>query len=113
MKFHIPPSGLVRTGIRIFSLMILAQCLVAHAEPRHVEKRVPPVYPELARRMHVAGVVRIAATVSADGTVTEVKVQSGNQMLVSAAEEAVRKWKFEQGDATSSEVVDVNFVAAN
>jgi TonB family protein len=49
------------------------------------------------------------ATVDADGRVTAVKTLSGNHMLSTAAEEAVRRWKFEPGPGTSSVNVSLNF----
>jgi TonB family protein len=97
----------------LLTLLLGVSCLTAHAENRHVEKRVAPVYPELARRMHIAGVVRVTAKVASDGSVTDCKAASGNQVLLSAAEEAVRKWKFVQADAASDETVEVNFAVAN
>ena len=88
-------------------------CLACHAEERKIQKRVPPVYPELARRMHVGGVVRILATVTADGTVAEVKTISGNKLLSQAAEEAVKKWKFVAGQSESTVSIDINFEPSN
>ncbi len=85
--------------------------LPARAEDRHVQRRVPPVYPEIAKRMKIGGVVKISATVAADGTVTEAKAVSGNRMLVPAAEDAVKHWKFTPADSTSSVDVEVNFSA--
>jgi TonB family protein len=113
MNLFAQPSRTKRWTVRILLMLVLVPCFVARAETRHVEKRVQPVYPELARRMHITGVVRVTAAVSADGSVTDAKATSGNQMLTSAAEEAVRKWKFAQSDAASSEVVEVSFVAVN
>lgn len=81
------------------------------AEERRVQKRVPPVYPELAKRMHVSGVVRIMATVAPDGTVIEVKTINGNKMLSLAAEEAVKKWMFVAGNAESTVTIEVSFDA--
>ena len=81
----------------------------SRAEDRKVQKRVPPVYPELAKRMHIGGVVRVLVTVAADGTVTEVKTVNGNKMLSLAAEDAVKKWKFVAGDSESTVNVDINF----
>lgn len=108
-----PVSKMLRWSSRLMLLMVLVPCIAAFAEGRHVDKRVAPVYPELARRMHITGSVRVAASVATDGSVTDVKAQSGNQMLLSAAEEAVRKWKFAQADAASSEMVEVTFAAGN
>jgi len=96
----------------VVALAFLCAAMI-HAENRHVEKRVAPVYPELARRMHISGVVKLDVKVAPDGSVSDVKATNGNQLLTSAAEEAVRKWKFAQADAASSEVVEVNFSEAN
>jgi TonB family protein len=87
--------------------------LFCRAEDRKVQKRVPPVYPELARRMHVSGAVRILATVAPDGTVTEVRTLNGNKLLSPAAEEAVKKWKFVAGDSESTVSIEINFDVSN
>src|SRR4051794_16051928 len=90
--------------------LIVAMALPAFgANDRAVKTKVPPVYPELAKRMKITGVVKVEATVDADGKVTGVKTVSGNSSLQSAAEEAVRKWKFVPGDGTATVDVDVNF----
>jgi TonB family protein len=105
---------LTRAGRRAQQAMIMA-LLVALALPatassdRAVKSRVSPVYPELARRMKITGVVKVEATVDVDGKVKEVKTLSGNHALQQAAEDAVRKWKFVPAAAGSTEDVDVNF----
>jgi TonB family protein len=98
--------------LALFALM-LATLPSRAADGRKVQKRVAPVYPELARRMHISGVVRISATVAPDGSVTEAKAVTGNKMLSIAAEDAVKKWKFVAGDAQSTVDIDVNFDASN
>lgn len=92
--------------------LALVVTLSAHAEDRAVKSRVAPVYPEIAKRMRIGGVVKVEATVDADGKVTEVKTVSGNSMLSSAAEDAVRKWRFAAGTAESKVNVDLNFALA-
>ncbi|MDR3722973.1 MAG: energy transducer TonB [Terracidiphilus sp.] len=84
---------------------------VRAADDRPVKQRVAPVYPEIAKRMHVAGEVKLQATVDASGKVIEVKTLSGNHMLSMAAEDAVRKWKFESGAGEAHVAVAVNFNA--
>jgi TonB family protein len=79
------------------------------ADERAVKSRVAPVYPEIAKRMRVSGVVRLEVTVDAEGRVLEVKPVSGNQMLSGAAQEAVKKWKFATGDGQSTVQVSLNF----
>ena len=76
---------------------------------RPVKVRVKPVYPEMARRMGISGVVRIEATVSASGSVVGTKVLGGHPMLVNAALDALKKWKFEPASKQTSEVVAFAF----
>ncbi len=80
------------------------------AEERAIKLRVAPVYPELAKRMKITGIVKIEATVDAGGKVTDVKTINGNHALSTAAEDAVRKWKFASGDGEAKVDVEVSFV---
>jgi TonB family protein len=76
---------------------------------RAVVTRVAPVYPELARRMHVGGKVTLLVTIQADGTVSSTKVESGHALLTAAAEDAVRRWHFAPNPETSETEIEVNF----
>ena len=76
---------------------------------RKVKSKVVPEYPELARRMSLSGVVRLELTVAPSGTVTETKVIGGNPILVNAALDAVKKWKFEPANEESSGIVEFKF----
>ncbi len=75
---------------------------------RAVVTRVPPIYPELAKRMHVGGKVVLLVTVQADGSVASTKVESGHALLTAAAEDAVKRWRFAPGEASDTEI-EVNF----
>jgi TonB family protein len=89
---------------------IVALALPARAgDDRAVKSRVPPVYPEIAKRMRICGEVRLVATVDAQGKVKDVKPVSGSHMLELAAEDAVRQWKFAPGDGDTDVTVSVNF----
>lgn len=79
------------------------------ASDRKVTSKVAPVYPELAKRMHLHGVVKVEAVVRPNGAVKTTRVLGGNPVLVDAALEAVGKWKFEAAQAESTEVVQVTF----
>jgi TonB family protein len=81
----------------------------AAASARKVTSRVAPTYPELAAKMHIHGAVRIEAMVRPNGTVRSTRVLGGNPVLVSAAQSAVEKWKFEPAQNESAEVVQVSF----
>jgi TonB family protein len=94
------------------ALILTVAMPASAADERAVKSRVAPVYPEMARRMRIAGAVKLEANVDAQGKVTEVKAVSGNHMLAVAAEDAVRKWKFVPGSGDSSVTVEVDFAAS-
>lgn len=56
--------------------------------------RVQPVYPPLARQTRVSGTVRLHAIISKDGSVQQLEVLSGHPLLVQAALDAVRQWRY-------------------
>jgi protein TonB len=51
-----------------------------------------PVYPPLAKQARISGTVMLAALISADGHIRNLRVISGHPMLVQAAIETVRQW---------------------
>lgn len=57
-------------------------------------KSVPPVYPATARQMRIQGDVELLASIGKDGSITAVKLLSGDTALSRAAIEAVRQWKY-------------------
>jgi TonB family protein len=111
-EFH--PHRLRRAGTWLMQAVLLA-LMVALALPamaadmRAIKVKTAPAYPEIAKRMKVSGVVRLAVTVDAEGKVTDVKPLSGNGILSAAAEMSVRNWRFAPGDGTSTVEVAVNF----
>jgi TonB family protein len=76
---------------------------------RRAKSKVPPVYPDLARKMNITGTVKIQVVVAANGTVKDAKVVGGHPVLASAALDAVRKWRFEPAAVESSGVVELKF----
>jgi protein TonB len=79
------------------------------ADARAIKTRTSPVYPAIAQRLRITGMVKLTVTVDPEGKVTDVKPLSGNRALSEAAEEAVRHWRFEPGEGTSTTEVSVNF----
>jgi TonB family protein len=55
---------------------------------------VPPDYPLLARQMKVQGAVSLQALIARDGTIQELQILSGPEILATAAREAVKQWHF-------------------
>jgi len=61
--------------------------------------------------MKIGGIIRVEAVVDPEGKVVDTKTVSGNHMLSTAAEEAVRKWRFVPAAAQSTVEVSINFTA--
>jgi TonB family protein len=119
------PGGIVSFGSRprwlATGLLALAACLSADRPAqgfaqkpegeitRKIKVKVAPVYPEIARRLSISGVVRLVVVVAPGGNVKSTKVLGGHPVLVNAAEDAVKKWKFETATEENSGVVEVTF----
>lgn len=54
-----------------------------------------PLYPILAKQAKVQGDVLIDAVIDTSGNVVEMRVVSGHPLLIPAATEALRKWRYE------------------
>jgi TonB family protein len=93
-------------------LLLCASTAFAADVNRPVVSRVSPIYPELAKRMHVSGVVVLRVTVQPDGTVSQTTAASGHALLVTAAQEAVRKWRFVPSSESTESTIDINFSEA-
>jgi len=57
-------------------------------------KKVAPIYPQQAQQMKIQGSVEIAATISKEGNITNLKILSGDPVLGRAAMDAVKQWKY-------------------
>lgn len=62
--------------------------------PAQLLSRVPPVYPEAARRSRIAGAVDLVLSVDTQGAVVRAVAVAGSPLLRQAAEEAARKWRY-------------------
>jgi len=76
---------------------------------RRAKNRVQPLYPELARRMNLAGTVKIQVVVAPNGIVKDARVVGGHPVLATAALDAAKKWRFEPAAGESSGVIDFKF----
>jgi protein TonB len=56
--------------------------------------RIEPRYPALALQTRLQGAVRLQAIISRDGRITSLEVLSGHPLLVQAALDAVRQWRY-------------------
>jgi TonB family protein len=59
-----------------------------------IAKKVQPQYPQQAREQHIQGSVVLKAQISKEGDVIQLELVSGHPVLVPAAIEAVKQWKY-------------------
>lgn len=71
---------------------------------RKIKNKVTPAYPEAAKRMNVSGSVKLEVEVSPTGSVKNVKALGGHPLLIQAAVDAVKQWKYEAGSDTTVQV---------
>jgi TonB family protein len=78
------------------------------------ETAVNATYPALTQHMNVQGSVVLQAVISAAGAIEDLRVLSGPSILASAAQQAVREWRFKpvmlNGQAVETKArITVNF----
>ncbi|MDX2150775.1 MAG: M56 family metallopeptidase [Bryobacteraceae bacterium] len=81
----------------------------------NVTHRVDPVYPPLAKQARIQGTVRMTVVIDKEGGVKNMTVDTGHPLLVPAAMEALKEWRWQPTllNGVAVEVVstvDLNFV---
>jgi TonB family protein len=59
-----------------------------------VIRKVEPAYPKIALGARITGVVLLKAIIGKDGDIKELQVISGLPMLIPAALDAVKQWRY-------------------
>ena len=83
-------------------------------QPPQLVNKTNPAYPPLARQARIQGTVKLEGVIGKDGTVQELKVVSGHPLLIQAALDAVRNWRYRPTMLNGQPVevittIDVNF----
>lgn len=84
------------------------------AQRERLAEAIQPSYPALAQHMNVQGSVVLQALIGSDGSIQNLRVLSGPAILSSAAQQAVREWRFkpvyQNGQAVETKAtITVNF----
>ena len=67
---------------------------ISHMSEGDLVHKILPAYPPLARSARIQGQVVLQAVISKQGVIENLKVLAGHPMLVPAAIEAVRQWRY-------------------
>ncbi len=76
-------------------------------------RKTNPVYPSVARSMRMTGIVKVAVIVDEEGKVTDVQTTDGPSLLQSAAQDAIRKWRFKPFQRDGEPVKATGYVSFN
>jgi TonB family protein len=90
-----------------------AQSAATDEGKRKIKSKSSPAYPELARRMNVAGKVKIEVIVTPDGHVRSTRVIGGHPLLVQVCQDAVKEWKFFPAPEETTQIVEFDFHGSN
>jgi TonB family protein len=77
---HVEPGSLVRVSQGVMQGLLIT--------------KVQPGYPDLARVARIQGTVVLRALIDTNGNIEDLALLSGHPMLVAAASEAVKQWKY-------------------
>ena len=89
-----PTSWIVKSQVSNASVMPSAVRVSQGVTQGLLVKKVAPNYPKAARKARIEGSVILAAVISREGVIKDIKVVSGPPELVDAAVDAVRQWVF-------------------
>lgn len=67
----------------------------SHSVQSLLSRKVPPLYPPLARQARIQGTVILKVIITKSGDIGTVRLVSGHPVLAPAAIEAVKQWKYQ------------------
>jgi periplasmic protein TonB len=66
-----------------------------NVEAARLTNKIEPAYPPIAKSAHVSGTVVLAAVISKQGSIEQLKLVSGPPLLAKAAMDAVSQWRYQ------------------
>lgn len=85
------------------------RALEAQEVSRKPIAKTAPSYPDLAKRMHVTGKVKLEVVITAGGSVKSAILIGGNPVFEKSAVEAVKQWRFEPAQTETKSAIVLEF----
>jgi outer membrane biosynthesis protein TonB len=102
--------ALLRQGATGLAITVLVSVGIwAQQSGRKVIYEVKPRKPSILMDKQIGGVVKMIAIVSPSGTVKGTQVMGGNPILITAAQAAVKQWKYSPAPTETRELVTFRF----
>jgi TonB family protein len=90
--------------VRGLLLALLLLTVSPQTQPRFPIHVVSLIYPPVARKARIQGDAVLMAQISSDGSVSIPIRRSGPPMLLQAAEDNLKTWKFQSGESQEMEI---------
>jgi TonB family protein len=78
-------------------------------ESRKAVSNPSPTYPEVAKKLHLVGTVKVQIVIAADGRIKEKNFIGGHPILVNAVDETLKNWKYAPSGAETTTQLEFNF----
>jgi TonB family protein len=101
--------GKITAGAIFAAALSLTAPRMSAQENRKALASPTPAYPEVARRLHLAGTVKVQVVIGMDGRIKEVKVIGGHPVLVDAVQETLKNWKYAPASGETTTQLQFNF----
>jgi len=99
--------------VACLSLTLLGLGFLRASEAQEVSRKViaktAPTYPDLAKRMHVTGKVKLEVVITAGGSVKSAILIGGSPIFEKSAVDAVKQWKFEPAQTETKAAIVLEF----
>lgn len=89
--------------------LVLGASNLPAQEGRKILAGPTPPYPEMARRLHLYGTVKVQVTIAPDGRIKDTKIMGGHPLFVTSVEETLKNWKYAPAAAESTAALEFNF----
>jgi TonB family protein len=110
------PSGFIRTQSSGADVVGAPQRIRVggNVQSANLVKKVTPMYPPDAKAARIQGTVRFTATIGKDGSIINLELVSGDPMLATSAQDAVKQWMYKPTLLNGNPVevitqIDVNY----
>lgn len=91
-----PPGSHVNMGFMcaILEFDPKRSCVDAHSIQKSLIRKITPVYPSQARKQHIEGEAYLRVEIDPHGSMRDVRAICGDPLLLTAATNAVKQWKY-------------------
>jgi TonB family protein len=116
IQMQLNPEATERGGVRLDSqvldlaTIVSPGTIVAQTQPlRTLLEHPNPVYPPMAAKLLLHGMVRVEVRIGPNGKVRDVECVGGHPVLADAVTQAVRTWRYEPAATESTQTIQFKF----